>query len=368
MLDQFEQCLHAKKDEENTELVQALRQCDGGQVQGIVMVRDDFWMAATRFMGEIEVDLLQGQNTASADLFDLTHARKVLSAFGRAIGRLPEISKEMSSEQKEFVKQSVAGLAEEGKVICVRLALFAEMMKGKEWTPESLKEVGGTEGVGVTFLEETFSAQTAHPKHRLHQKAARAVLKALLPESGTDIKGEMKSYGELLDASGYGNRPRDFDDLIRILDSEIRLITPTDPEGIAGDGDSVSTGKTGQKYYQLTHDYLVHSLRDWLTRKQRETHRGRAELLLAERSATWNFKPENRHLPSTLDWLRIHALSPRANWTVPQRKMMQRANRVKGIFWSGGLALLLIFGIGIQQTLAWMERDRARIARETDEQ
>ena len=41
----------------------------------------------------------------------------------------------------------------------------------------------------------------------------------------------MRSYQELLEASGYGDRPKDFDDLIRILDSEIRLITPTDPEG-----------------------------------------------------------------------------------------------------------------------------------------
>ncbi len=40
----------------------------------------------------------------------------------------------------------------------------------------------------------------------------------------------MRSYTELLEASGYGNRPKDFDDLLRILDSEIRLITPTDPE------------------------------------------------------------------------------------------------------------------------------------------
>ena len=76
-------------------------------------------------------------------------------------------------------------MAQEGKVICVRLALFAEMMKGKAWTPASLKAVGGTEGVGVTFLEETFSAATAPPEHRYHQKAARADLKALLPETGT---------------------------------------------------------------------------------------------------------------------------------------------------------------------------------------
>src|SRR6202022_4701670 len=129
--------------------------------------------------------------------------------------------------------QAVQGLAQEGKVICVQVALFAEMMKGKAWTPATLKEVGGTEGVGVTFLEETFSARTAPPEHRYHQKAARAVLKALLPESGTDIKGHMRSHAELLAASGCASRPESFADLIRILDSDVHLITPT--EGEAGD-------------------------------------------------------------------------------------------------------------------------------------
>ncbi len=172
---------------------------------------------------------------------------------------------------------------QEGKVISVRLALFAEMMKGKAWTPASLKAVGGTEGVGVTFLEETFSADTAPPEHRYHQRAARADLKILLPETGSDIKGHMRSYAELLEASGYGSRPKDFDDLIRILDNEIRLITPTDPEGKDANSDSVLQTKPGEKYYQLTHDYLVHSIREWLTRKQKESRRGRAELLLADR-------------------------------------------------------------------------------------
>jgi serine/threonine protein kinase len=54
VLDQFEQWLHAAKEDERAELVQALRQCDGGRVQCIVMVRDDFWMAATRFMRALE--------------------------------------------------------------------------------------------------------------------------------------------------------------------------------------------------------------------------------------------------------------------------------------------------------------------------
>jgi hypothetical protein len=86
VLDQFEQWLHAKKEEENTELVQALRQCDGVRVQCIVMVRDDFWLSVSRFLRELEIRLLEGQNSALVDLFDLDHARKVLAAFGRAFG------------------------------------------------------------------------------------------------------------------------------------------------------------------------------------------------------------------------------------------------------------------------------------------
>jgi hypothetical protein len=237
VLDQFEQWLHAQH-EGNTELVQALRQCDGGRVQCIVLVRDDFWLAVSRFLKELEIRLVEGQNSALVDLFDTDHACKVLAAFGCAFGKLPDNPGEMSEEQKEFLHRAVSGLAQDGKIICVRLALFAEMMKGKPWTPASLQEVGGTAGVGVSFLEGTFSAATAPPEHRYHQEAVRAVLKTLLPESGTDMKGHMRSYQELLEASGYASRPKkssaqNFDDLLHILDSELRLITPAAPEGAA---------------------------------------------------------------------------------------------------------------------------------------
>src|SRR5262249_8942480 len=162
------------------ELVQALRQCDGEHVQCVVMVRDDFWLAVSRFLNDLEVDLHQGRNFALIDLFDFDHARQVLAAFGTAFGRLPENTRNLSKDQKEFRRKTIAGLAEDERVVSVRLALLAEMMKGKPWTPASLKDVGGTTGVGVTFLEETFSTR-ANPHYGLHQKAARAVLKALLP-------------------------------------------------------------------------------------------------------------------------------------------------------------------------------------------
>ncbi len=341
VLDQFEQWLNAKRCEGNTELVAALRHCDGAHSQAVVLVRDDFWLAASRFMKDLEIDLVPDQNIALVDLFEPLHARKVLRSFGQAYGTLPQGTNDLSREQQAFLDQAISGLIQDGKIVPVRLALFAEMVKGKPWTPKTLREIGGTEGVGVTFLQETFSSAQANPRHRLRQKAAQAVLKALLPESGTDIKGQMRSHEDLLEVSGYTKRPSDFDDLIHILDPELRLITPTEPEGSREERPIASQGN---RYYQLTHDYLVHSLRDWLTKKQRETRGGRAELRLAERSSLWNAKAENRHLPSALEWASVLLLTKRRNWTDAERKTMKRAGRVHGV--RGVLsALLLTVGV-----------------------
>ena len=390
VLDQFEQWLHAKKENVNTELVQALRQCDGARVQCIVMVRDDFWLAVSRFLRELEIRLVEGQNSALADLFDLDHAKKVLAAFGRAFSKLPENRSELTKDQREFLNQAVLGLAQEGKVISVRLALFAEMMKGKPWTPASLKEAGGIEGVGATFLEETFSSASAPPEHRLHQKAARAVLRALLPEAGSDIKGNMRSAADLLAISGYGNRSKDFHDLLCILDSEVRLITPTDPEGkdeekyedkrmndekaAAPRSDSASlpsdssltSPSSSLLYYQLTHDYLVPSLRDWLTRKQKETRRGRSELHLADRAGDWCARPENRRLPSLPQFLSIMSWTRAKDWTGPQRKMIRQAGRYYAIRAMGIALLFAVTGLGVYEIYGRMEaralRDRLLVS------
>jgi formylglycine-generating enzyme required for sulfatase activity len=338
VLDQFEQCLHARGGAGNAELVQALRQCDGGRVQCLVLVRDDFGMAATRFMRDLEVRIVEGHNFATVDLFDPGHARQVLAAFGRAFGRLPDNPAAVAPDQERFLEQAVAGLAQDGKVVSVRLALFAEMVKGKSWAPATLRDVGGAEGVGVAFLEESLGSRAANPEHRLHSRAAQAVLKGLLPEQGSDIKGSMRPERALGEASGYAGRPGEFAELLRILDAELRLVTPTSPEGQEAptQAQSASAGTSlplagasglcgGECYYQLTHDYLVPSLRDWLTRQQRETRRGRAELRLAERAALWTAKPESRHLPAWWEWLTIRLLTRTKDWTPPQRRMMHRA-------------------------------------------
>ena len=183
----------------------------------------------------------------------------------------------------------------------------------------------------------------------------------------------MRSYQDLLAVSGYAVRPKEFADLIRILDSEIRLITPTDPEdeNRQGDmetrrqGDQENSSVSLSRSYQLTHDYLVPSFRDWLTRKQRETRRGRAELLLAHRAADWNARKESRQLPSLPQWLNIRLLTRKKNWSPPQRSMMQRAARyhtMRGAILALACIVLTMAGLGIRNRIA--ERDNASHATE----
>jgi len=169
----------------------------------------------------------------------------VLTKFGQAFGKLPASAVDFSDDQRTFVNEVATGLAQDNKVVRIRLSLFVEMVKGKPWTIATLQQVGGTAGVGVNFLEETFSSPQGNPDHRLHAVAARSVLRALLPELGTNMRGHMRSQADLLEASGYQDRPSEFADLLRILDGELRLITPTDSEGeTAGERQGVTLGSS----------------------------------------------------------------------------------------------------------------------------
>ncbi len=285
MIDQFEQWLHAHADPKGTELVAALRQCDGQHVQCILLVRDDFWMPLTRFMGELEIPLVEHDNATAVDLFEREHARKVLVLLGRAHGRLPNKDSELNAQHVRFIDNAVSTIEEQGRVIPVRLSLMVEMLKARRWEPATLAGMGGTQGLGTQFLEHTFHSPSALPAHRHHQQAARRVLQELLPEPGVDLTVHHRSWLELFEASGYDDDPTRFEDLLRILDHDMRLITPTDQtadQGIvnAEDEKTIQAPDQSHRRYQLTHDYLVPSIREWLWGQQRETTRGRAQNLL----------------------------------------------------------------------------------------
>lgn len=324
-LDQFEQWLSGNAAAADSELVLALRQCDGSHLQAVLMIRDDFALAAGRFMRLVESRLVEGWNFAAVDLFDTEHTERVLGMLGRAYGRLPERADELTQAQSEFLRSAARLLARDGRVISVHVSVFAEMMRRRIWSPESLQEVGGAEGVGVSFLEQMFCGREANPEYRLHAEGARRVLKSMLPGVDREIRGVRRTLSELREASCYAGRAEEFAELLRILEQDLRLVTVTESPG----GVDSKAGESGSEIvcYQLTHDFLVPSLRTWLSQKQRETVEGRVELMLEDRAAAWNARQQPRQLPSLWEWLEILRRTDRSRWEESQRRMMQVAGR-----------------------------------------
>jgi serine/threonine protein kinase/formylglycine-generating enzyme required for sulfatase activity len=345
ILDQFEQWLASSSP--SSSLTDALRQCDGVRVQALLLVRDDFWLPVSRFMHDLEVPLVEGTNIALVDLFDGMHARKVLAEFGRSFGRLPDDPEKYTEAQNAFLEQAVEGLAQGGKIIPVRLTLFAEMVKGKPWTADTLQELGGHEGVGVAFLDEALGEAAPAPR-RPHRRAAMAVLQSLLPERGVVLKRGQRPRKDLLEASGYERQPAAFEELLHVLDQELRLVTP-----VAEDGDG--GGIRAEPAYQLTHDYLVSSLREWLRREQRQTMRGHADQRLQEAASAWNAHREKRMLPGFVEWLTISFWSRRRRWTETQRAMMRAANR----YHAGRIGVVAIVLVLLLATAIYEEHMRA---------
>jgi serine/threonine protein kinase/formylglycine-generating enzyme required for sulfatase activity len=354
VLDQFEQWLHTHPADERHDLIDALRQCDGKRLQTLIMVRDDFWLATARFLKALETPLMEGKNAFMIDLFDARHARRVLARFGQAYGVLPENPRDFSSSQQRFLDRAVRELLDDGKIIPVRLSLFAEMVKDRPWTPQTLDEVGGLEGLGIAFLEESFGAAALSPRHRFHRQAAQAVLKELLPDHGADIRGHIHSESELRAASGYAESAENFRELLGILDGELRLITPTDPEGQATASSGGATAASGERYYQLSHDYLVRSLRDWLSAKQRETWQGRAKLRLEERTNQWKLTRQKRFLPSAVEYAVILAGVPRRQRNADERTMLAAASRRHGTRFMVLLCILALAFWGFYETNGWV--------------
>ncbi|MFI5454056.1 MAG: protein kinase [Isosphaerales bacterium] len=342
VLDQFEQWLFGQRAGGRHALEDALRQCDGERTQALLLVRDDFWMDLTRFFRGLEVRLLDGWNAAAVDLFDLEHSRKVLTSLGRVHGRLPADPAALLPEHRDFVDRAVSALSQDGRVVCVRLVLLAQLLRSKPWTPATLAELGGARTIGATILDEAFSSPQAPPQNRLHRRAAQAVLRRLLPEGGVLIKGHVSSRQALLDASGYSAQPREFQELMWILDHELRLVTPADPLFGAEECD-VPAPQDGPQYYQLAHDYLIPDLRAWLFQDQQKSLRGRAERGLQEFASVWSERRKGKFLPSALEWAALRLLTDRGRWSAEVRAMMRAATarHVRGAFLVGVLAAIV---------------------------
>src|SRR5262249_37887019 len=87
---------------------------------------------------------------------------------------------------------------------------------------------------------------------------------------------------------------------------------------------------------------------------------GRAELRLAEWTAAWSAKPENRNLPTWWEWLTI-CLFTRAQLTTPtQQLMMRKATRyhaIRGTILAVLLVSLILTGMAVRNQVASRHRE-----------
>ncbi len=338
VIDQFEQWLHEDASfPGDGELMAALRQCDGDRLQCLLVVRDDFWGQVSRLFQALEITLVDGENLAQIDAFDREHTRALLLRYGESYGATPK---------QDFLDRVLTDISDENDtVVPVRLSLFVEIFRSRGWNLQEFKNVGGIAGIGQTFLRESFGDRSHCPQARRYRTEAQRVLEELLPERGRAIRGPHVATADLRKASGCRDE-ESFADLLHVLDSELRLITPAEADEAAGPGG-----------YRLAHDYLVPTVRRWLDDTRLATPRGRALIRLAELSTLWKSDRERRYLPSLSEWLSILVRTRGHPRTQVQRQFLVAASR-----WHGLRAAAVGACLAALTTGAWMA-DRA-LARE----
>ena len=343
VIDQFEQWLAVNTHFAANQLVDTFRECNGVGIQVLILTREDFWWRLNEFTSAIELTLSERSNYLRVELFDRDHAKRILMAFGEAYGKLPPAER-IRVDQEEFLEKSLDDLADQNEYVPVRLALFAEMMSDRPWTMEELKRIGGAKGVGVAFLESRFG-RNAPIEMKPYVEIAPRLLEAMLPPLGSDIKGQMLSVAELGDSTKA--EPKKLASLLQLMEGDMKLLTKVDADQPEGAVPSTEKNEpTRLTKYQLTHDYLVGSIRQWLDERSRGSRNGRAKLMLRTQTELWNrLNRSTRYLPTSMEWLGIRLRTNKSEWTPMQAAMMHDAARRVAMRSFGTLATIALMAI-----------------------
>jgi hypothetical protein len=259
VIDQLERWLVDRgQSPEAGALGRALRQCDGRRLQCILVVRDDFREPARRLLRD--ADALAGAVDWKVEPMTVAHAYKVLVRIGQAFRCLPEDEVAINTEQRMMLATLVGELADGGAVCPLRLAQFAALIRELPWTPATISQlgtVGGIVGGFVGVLERAIDDPSADSTRVQLARAARAVVAATLPLPGR--KGPSRSTRTKDRSFASSSRPDSGEsaELMRILDDELRLISPIPPRQLVGPPTSS---------YRMADNLLAPSVQLWLKR------------------------------------------------------------------------------------------------------
>ncbi len=353
ILDQFEQWLSGTRNQEQQDLTEALRQCDSQRVQVLILIRDEFWLSMSQYLRCLGHKIVEGRNAMPLPLFDRRHARKVLEAIGRAYHQLPA-SGQLTKPQRAFIREAVDSLANRDRVICVHLSVFAETTRDSNWEVSQLRARGGWDGIGREYIAGIFENPETPRFIERHSQQAWGILRQLLPETSSDLKGVSVERGRLYESSHVPMSKASFDELIRFLEFDCNLISRTElAEDDAGSESTIPT-------YHLTHDFLVTPIREWGNAKQNETISGRARSEMVNLADQWSITKDRRFLPSLWDFGRFALFTDSATknqfksyWSQASKTAVTKVAGLTGL-----LAILLVLGVwGMGASEARLESD-----------
>ncbi len=328
VFDQFEQYLINTHIDLEHVMVQAIRQCDGESLQAIILVRDEFWTEISQFMQMMELSLSDGTNASNHPLMNKVHARRVLESFGRAYEMLPTFDSELTASQRTFIDTAIDGLAQDETVLCVRIAMFAELMKNYPWETQTMIGFGGVDGAVSRFLSDAFHSQDSPMSRRSVAEVCVAILRTLLPDDDRELKSAAKSLSELANAAHESQKSVRFTQAIRCLENDLRLISP------------ISFNEGEEHLYSLAHDYLVRPIQNWLAAQDNSTWQGRARQRLNLMASRYARKPSRDNLLGVWDWFVATAAVSKSKRSAEHNRVL-RASGARAIAW------LSVFSIGI---------------------
>jgi len=217
------------------------------------------------------VRLSEQENCAAVDLFDTRHARHILCEFGHAYGALPESVEDLHGRtQQEFLDRGDCGTDRErpgdlcapGALChtCIRNPAVDERYAGGG----RRRARGGDPVPGGCVRLAVITVVVSHVPRRPQGRAALAHPGSRHGDQGLYSyrrRNWRTSRVSIVEVTNFHR-------LIQILEEETRLLTPVDAvEDRTASGRTVP-GESSAQAYQLTHDYLVPSIREWLTQRQ----------------------------------------------------------------------------------------------------
>lgn len=259
VLDRFEQWLCARAAVTSANLAEVLAECDGVQVQCLLVIREDFLRSASQLFTLLNVPLVEGENYRPMDVGGRLYARNLLRLMATACGVLPEDDAALSAEQEQVLDQAAQDLTVYGRLLPVNLAIFLEATRNAAWYPEMLRGPSGIFKLCLnlyqSYLDRTDRSTTF-----------RAILEALLPPPDVLMKMHSVRRDHLLQIAGLDKQPDEFDAMLDYLDRDLRVITPIDPNQVArvSDPRRAQATESCEAHYQLTHEYMLPSLREWV--------------------------------------------------------------------------------------------------------